>query len=56
MHRSLRWAISDLRKVLQLDAAARQKYLLAPERSFTRHRKLPFAQTALLILSLLKKV
>ncbi len=56
MHRSLRWAINDLRKLFELDSARREKYLLDANHSFIRKRKLPFAQTALLILSLLKKV
>lgn len=55
MYKSLRWALNDLRKLLQLDQAKRQKYLFHPERHFTRKRLLPFARTALLVLSLLKK-
>lgn len=37
------------------EPALRQKYLIDPNKDFTRKRKLPFSTTALIILHLLKK-
>jgi len=34
----------------------RKRYIRAPDRDFTRHRKLDFTKTVILILGLLKKV
>lgn len=45
---------TDIRFFFQLKPTIRQQYLFHPDKHFTRRRKLSFAQTATLILSLLK--
>jgi len=52
---AFRWALKDLRSFLVLDAEKRQRYLIDPQRNFTRRRSLTFERTAALVLSLLKK-
>jgi hypothetical protein len=52
MYAPLRWAIRDIRNCFVLNGAARQQYLLDPQRHFTRKRHLTFERTAALVFSL----
>jgi len=56
MKKPLKPILTDLRKFFILNPEKRSKYIVNPDKSFTRNRILSFEHTALLILSLLKKV